>query len=216
MHRVVMIEKGLVEWLISFLSTDHNKIYSLEYSTALFMNLCLHEDARRRCPTTVLKLLTDLMSTQHIQVLPVIAGALYCLLSRDDMNAAASKMNLNQVLASHLENGGLDSSIRKQIETLMKVHAGEIPVDCVQMVCEETQEDELDDPEFLERELDDDDPIHALVGEAEGRKLLETQYKKKLPSHNNACSTSDASAKQEVNISVLPTTPRSRPPTQEK
>lgn len=63
-----MIEKGLVEWLIMFLTTNHDRVYSLEYSTALFMNLCLHADARERCPTAVLKLLTDLLNTQHTQV----------------------------------------------------------------------------------------------------------------------------------------------------
>lgn len=59
------------------------------------------------------------------------------------MNNAARKIRLSQLLSSHLENGNLEQHIRKQLETLIKVHQGDIPFDCVQTVCEETPEDEL-------------------------------------------------------------------------
>ena len=44
--RKKMIERGIVEWLADYISdssTDPEQTpYALEYSTALFMNLCLH------------------------------------------------------------------------------------------------------------------------------------------------------------------------------
>jgi hypothetical protein len=68
-----MIELGLVEWLIQRLSANVNamKAYTLEYSTALLMNLCLHRSAKERCvpvAKTVLKLLITLLGTKITQV----------------------------------------------------------------------------------------------------------------------------------------------------
>jgi hypothetical protein len=69
-----MIDLGLVEWLIQRLSAaDVNsmKAYTLEYSTALLMNLCLHRRAKERCvpfAKTVLKLLMVLLGSKVRQV----------------------------------------------------------------------------------------------------------------------------------------------------
>ena len=70
-----MIDLGLVEWLIQRLSADAHsmKAYTLEYSTALLMNLCLHHRAKERCvplAKTVLKLLMMLLGTKVTQVSP--------------------------------------------------------------------------------------------------------------------------------------------------
>jgi len=70
-----MIDLGLVEWLIQRLSADAHsmKAYTLEYSAALLMNLCLHHRAKERCvplAKTVLKLLMMLLGTKVTQVSP--------------------------------------------------------------------------------------------------------------------------------------------------
>ena len=74
-QRVAMIALGLVEWLIQRLSADASsmKAYTLEYSTALLMNLSLHHRAKERCvplAKTVLKLLMMLLGTKITQVSP--------------------------------------------------------------------------------------------------------------------------------------------------
>lgn len=74
-QRVAMIDLGLVEWLIQRLGADANgmKAYTLEYSTALLMNLCLHHRAKERCvplAKTVLQLLMMLLGTKITQVCP--------------------------------------------------------------------------------------------------------------------------------------------------
>lgn len=66
--RLLMIEQNMVEWLVARLRGECERLYSLEYSTALLLNLCLHVEARERCPESVLKLLTDLLDTGQIQV----------------------------------------------------------------------------------------------------------------------------------------------------
>lgn len=62
--RKKMIERGLLDWLIVYLSeldssssnqqhqsvtSDYQSSYGLEYATALFMNLCLHKSAKEKC-----------------------------------------------------------------------------------------------------------------------------------------------------------------------
>lgn len=46
-----LIRIGLVDWLVSYLNTNANKMgdYALEYATALLMNLCLNSAGRAAC-----------------------------------------------------------------------------------------------------------------------------------------------------------------------
>ena len=68
-----MIEKGLIQWLVTdYLSRlDHLPTYGLEYSTALLMNLCLHQSGKEQCvpiAKDILNLLTDLLVRDLSQV----------------------------------------------------------------------------------------------------------------------------------------------------
>ena len=92
-----MIESGIVEWLIRYLEqlnpnwssrfdskndNSHtnddandkmNKTswYGLEYSTALFMNLCLHKSGKEKClpmAKVVLQIFAHLLNSQMKQV----------------------------------------------------------------------------------------------------------------------------------------------------
>ena len=68
-----LIESGMIEWLIDhlkqFLSKKSNlSCYGLEYSTALFMNLCLHRSGKLRClpmAQEVLSTFLDLLSSTN-------------------------------------------------------------------------------------------------------------------------------------------------------
>ena len=94
--RKKLIENGIVEWLIRYLeqlnpnwsttqppnndksyTTDgNNKMskaswYGLEYSTALFMNLCLHKSGKEKClpmAKLVLQIFSHLLNSQIKQV----------------------------------------------------------------------------------------------------------------------------------------------------
>lgn len=63
--RKKMIERGLIAWLVTdYLAKADVKIYGLEYSTALLMNLCLHRSGKEQCvpiATTVLEILVNLL-----------------------------------------------------------------------------------------------------------------------------------------------------------
>ena len=64
--RKVMLDRGLISWLvIDYLGKDGMKMYGLEYSTALLMNLCLHRTGKDQCVSiapTVLEVLVKLIS----------------------------------------------------------------------------------------------------------------------------------------------------------
>lgn len=68
-----MIEADMVEWLFEHLSViNFESIYSLEYGTALLMNLLLHESAKDRCvpiASRMISLLIKLLSTSNTEVI---------------------------------------------------------------------------------------------------------------------------------------------------
>ena len=95
--RKKLIEKGIVEWLVKYLEQlnpnwsnqsinenslfnadnitndkDQASCYGLEYSTALFMNLCLHKSGKEKClpmAKLVLQIFAHLLNTQVKQVI---------------------------------------------------------------------------------------------------------------------------------------------------
>ena len=70
--RKKMIERGLIAWLVTdYLARSEVKVYGLEYSTALLMNLCLHRSGKEQCvpiATTVLEILVKLLIRDLKQV----------------------------------------------------------------------------------------------------------------------------------------------------
>ena len=95
--RKKLIERGIVEWLVKYLEqlnpnwSDQNinngtqnknkenirndvkaSCYGLEYSTALFMNLCLHKSGKEKClpmAKLVLQIFAHLLNSQVKQVM---------------------------------------------------------------------------------------------------------------------------------------------------
>ncbi|PSN46182.1 LisH domain-containing protein ARMC9 [Blattella germanica] len=144
-QRVAMIEIGLVEWLIQRLSADAitMKPYTLEYSTALLMNLCLHRRAKERCiplAKTVLKLLTALLGTETTQAIPYVNGTLYSLLAHPQLNHEARRMGLCGVLEYYLKH--CEGEMSKQLEYILKLHRGDCQPDHSATSDEENADDD--------------------------------------------------------------------------
>ena len=48
--RRALLQRGLVTWLVTeYLARREVRMYGLEYSTALLMNLCLHRAGKSQC-----------------------------------------------------------------------------------------------------------------------------------------------------------------------
>lgn len=67
-----MIEEGIINWLVDVLEdNDSLSDYTLEYSVALLMNLCLRTAGKKKCATNAhktLKVLSDLLGHENAEV----------------------------------------------------------------------------------------------------------------------------------------------------
>ncbi|KAF5273388.1 hypothetical protein FQA39_LY07405 [Lamprigera yunnana] len=156
-QRECMIDAGLTEYVTTFLSNEHSKIsrYCLEYTTALFMNLCLHHNARRRLypiVREVVELMRNLLNSQYNFCLPYVNGAIYSLLSDPFINEEALQTNFSKLLEYHIEN--TEGGLKMELEHILRIHLDGLSE-------EECERDSTIEPDFeldiLEPELDDGD-----------------------------------------------------------
>ncbi len=115
-----MIDRGILEWLTGYLgdhldaqsapssvTTASSTTYGLEYSTALFMNLCLHRSGKERClprARAVLDTFSRLLTLARgggdgeAALMPYVSGVLYSLLSHPGFAAEARRMGMEKRL----------------------------------------------------------------------------------------------------------------------
>ena len=124
----------MVEWLIDHLKQfiqNKSSCYGLEYSTALFMNLCLHRSGKLRClpkAAEVLSTFLDLLSSSNKrQILPYVNGTLYSLLTNPKIAATARNLHISEKLklaitatANDPDLGGFDEDARQQISFVLQ------------------------------------------------------------------------------------------------
>jgi hypothetical protein len=105
--QVKMIECGVVDWIAGVLA-DHVEgtvvlqDYSLEYVTALLMNLSLRTTgkvAAAECKPDIVTTLADLMECDNTQVRHYVNGTVYSLLSRKNFRERAREMRLDETLS---------------------------------------------------------------------------------------------------------------------
>eukprot|EP01022_Parablepharisma_sp_SALTPOND_P008149 TRINITY_DN135286_c0_g1_i1.p2 TRINITY_DN135286_c0_g1~~TRINITY_DN135286_c0_g1_i1.p2 ORF type:complete len:389 (+),score=50.21 TRINITY_DN135286_c0_g1_i1:2241-3407(+) len=79
----MMLQYGIIDWICSVLRDSHKlKEYTLEYVTALLMNLALRTEGKRRCEackSELLKILKSLLDKENAQIRTHINGTLYSL-----------------------------------------------------------------------------------------------------------------------------------------
>lgn len=88
-----MIDFGVIDWIVSLLSVEAQSQqplsdYSLEYATALLMNLSLRSKGKTICENlhkkgiSLIKVLSDLMEHDNLQVRTHVNGTMYSVLTR--------------------------------------------------------------------------------------------------------------------------------------
>ncbi|PNI70402.1 ARMC9 isoform 5, partial [Pan troglodytes] len=94
--QTAMIQDGLIFWLVDVLKDpDCLSDYTLEYSVALLMNLCLRSTGKNMCAKVaglVLKVLSDLLGHENHEIQPYVNGALYSILSVPSIREEARAM----------------------------------------------------------------------------------------------------------------------------
>jgi len=98
-----MIKLDVIKWAVNMLKVEGNTLgdYTLEYSTALLMNLSLRSHGKRKCEeldSDILKVLNELLEHDNLQVRTYVNGTLYCILERRKLREEARALNMDQVL----------------------------------------------------------------------------------------------------------------------
>ncbi|XP_025058507.1 lisH domain-containing protein ARMC9 isoform X5 [Alligator sinensis] len=174
-----MIRDGLIFWLVDVLKdTDCLSDYTLEYSVALLMNLCLRSAGKKMCAKIadhVLKVLSDLLGHENHEIQPYVNGALYSILAIPSIREEARAMGMEEILRCFIKEG--NAEMIRQIEFIIKqLNSEELLDDSVESDDEEEEEDEEEDHDTMEADLDKDEILQPQLGELSGEKLLTTEY----------------------------------------
>jgi len=113
--QLTMIEFDLMLWIIQIMKNEKDIMseYSLEYATALFMNLSLRTKGKKKCENSNLTLETLALYLQHhnIQVRTFVNGSLYSLFTRRRLRQQAIDLGIDVMLKRIISKE--DSRIRK-------------------------------------------------------------------------------------------------------
>uniref|UniRef100_A0A8B9BQJ0 LisH domain-containing protein ARMC9 n=1 Tax=Anser brachyrhynchus TaxID=132585 RepID=A0A8B9BQJ0_9AVES len=173
-----MIKDGLIFWLVDVLTdTDSLSDYTLEYSVALLMNLCLRSAGKKMCARIanhVLKVLSDLLGHENHEIQPYVNGALYSILAIPSVREEARAMGMEEILRCFIKEG--NAEMIRQIEFIIKQLNSEPLNDSTVSDDEEEEEDEEEDHDIMEADLDKDEILQPQLGELTGEKLLTTEY----------------------------------------
>ncbi|XP_032211036.1 lisH domain-containing protein ARMC9 isoform X2 [Mustela erminea] len=176
--QTAMIRDGLIFWLIDILKDpDCLSDYTLEYSVALLMNLCLRSAGKNMCAKVaglVLKVLSDLLGHENHEIQPYVNGALYSILSIPSIREEARAMGMEDILRCFIKEG--NAEMVRQIEFIIKQLNSEELLDGVLESDDDEDEDDEEDHDIMEADLDKDELIQPQLGELSGEKLLTTEY----------------------------------------
>ncbi|CAL1530183.1 unnamed protein product [Lymnaea stagnalis] len=169
-----MIDRGVMEWLVGLLEdSDSLSDYTLEYSVALLMNLCLRTAGKKRCTGKAhqtLKVLSDLLGHENTEIRPYVNGALYSILAIPSIREVAKSMGMEEILKCFIKKDQPD--MNRQVEFIIKQLNSNENGENYDSDEEEEDEDEEEDQEMLEADLDKDEVLRPQQGELTGERLL--------------------------------------------
>ncbi|KAL1523500.1 hypothetical protein AB1Y20_018438 [Prymnesium parvum] len=180
-----MIDNDIIAWLVHVLSdVDSLSEYSVEYGTALLMNLSLRSAGKDKCadPTLdTLSVLSQLMESDSMQVRTYVNGTLYSILVSTPLKERAQEIGLADSLRALIEHS--DETFARQInyilERLESLPAeGEAVSDGEDDADEEDVEEEAEEEEEEEEEADAFPESELPLGDgvAAGEELLSMRY----------------------------------------
>lgn len=101
--QTIMIQLEVINWILMILKSEGDGLseYSLEYITALLMNLSLRMAGKNKCEqhgAAVLSVLCDLVEHENMVVRTHVNGTLYSILTRDSLRQQAREMRMQEML----------------------------------------------------------------------------------------------------------------------
>ena len=120
-----MIEMGMIKYIVYILKNELNTLsdYTLEYSTALLMNLSLRKNGKDKCEDPKLELLhvlNELLEHENDQVRTYVNGTLYSIFRRKSLRDQAKDLGMVDVL-NYLANncGPNEDYLKRQIQYIV-------------------------------------------------------------------------------------------------
>lgn len=148
-----MIQYGVINWIVDTIKDeiDHLSDYTLEYATALLMNLSLRADGKNKCEAIpeILTVLNELIEIENMQVRTHVNGTLYSILTRSSLKQSAHQLGMADMLEYVMQNS--DEQFQRQIQYILNQLTAEA-VEGNQEREDEQNEDEIDDEEEDEDE----------------------------------------------------------------
>ena len=197
--QTVMIENDLIAWIASILkqhSESETKTkedgsgllseYTIEYATALLMNLSVRTLGKIKCEDKsvgILTVMNDLLESDNHQVRTYVNGTLYSVLTRPSLKDQALEMGMDEMLRRLMTHS--DDEFKRQIEYILnQLRAENTKEEDASDGDEDEDEEEEDaddmDDEDDEPEEDDEETLpQAGDNDFEGESLLVKSYASK-------------------------------------
>ncbi|XP_054458520.1 lisH domain-containing protein ARMC9 isoform X2 [Anoplopoma fimbria] len=173
-QQTAMIAADLIGWLVDELQdSDCLSDYTLEYSAALLMNLCLRTKGKRKCAENashVLKVLTDVLGHENHEIRPYVNGALYSILCIPSVRQEAKEMSVEEILRCYSKEENPD--LNRQIEFIIK----QLNSDEEGPESDDEEDEDDNDEDLMETDLDAEEVLQPQPRELSGESLLTTEY----------------------------------------
>ena len=155
----------MIKWIANVLKNEGEQLsdYSIEYATALLMNLSLRAAGKDKCEdpqVELLKVLNDLVEHDNLQVRTYVNGTLYSIFTRRKLREEAKELGMPEVLQYLMQQS--DEQFKRQIQYILD----QLNMQGDQLDGQQAEED-FDDEEDDDDD-DEDDDEEDIVEEEEG------------------------------------------------
>ena len=121
--QTIMIQLDLIKWISAVLRNEADQLtdYSIEYATALLMNLSLRDAGKDKCEEPdieLLNVLNDLVEHENLQVRTYVNGTLYSIFTRKKLREEAKELGMPEVLQYLMEQS--DEQFKRQIQYILE------------------------------------------------------------------------------------------------
>jgi hypothetical protein len=101
--QTIMIQLDMIKWIANVLQNEGQSLsdYSIEYATALLMNLSLRAAGKDKCEDPEIDLLTvlnELVEHENLQVRTYVNGTLYSIFTRKKLREKAKPLGMVESL----------------------------------------------------------------------------------------------------------------------
>lgn len=144
-----MIQFDVIKWIVETIRDELEQLsdYTLEYATALLMNLSLRAEGKNKCEEIpdILTVLSELIEIENMQVRTHVNGTLYSILTRRSLKHQANQLGMGTMLECVADNS--DEQFQRQIQYILNQLSAEAVDDGAH-----GQEDDVEDEEEEDEE----------------------------------------------------------------